>query len=61
MKFFGQILCLILSEQERKMQPIGQNHFHAPINVEITGRISFIPLGNARITTLFYTDVCLAR
>ena len=61
MKFFGQILCRILSEQERKMQVIGQNLFHAPINVEITDRISFIFLGNVIITTPFFTDVSLAR
>jgi hypothetical protein len=42
------------------MQVIEQNIFHAPIQVEITGRISFTPLGKARITTLFFTDVNIA-
>ena len=61
MKSFGQILCRILSEQEEKMQVIEQKLFHAPINMEITGRISFTPLGKTRITTPFFTDVNLAR
>lgn len=43
------------------MQVINQNYVHALINLEITGRISFMPLGNARITKPFFTDVSLAR
>jgi hypothetical protein len=43
------------------MQLIGQNHFHAPINVEITGRILITFLGKATVTKTFVTDLNLAR
>jgi hypothetical protein len=43
------------------MQVIWQNLFHAPINVEITGRNSFTPLGKVRVNTVIFRKVILAR